>query len=54
MGKKVFKILFLAIGIFVLLFVSARLAGYRAMRYPAEVGNSMSPRSLPGIFGCVG
>jgi signal peptidase I len=48
MGKKVFKILFLAIGILALLFVGARLAGYRALRYPSEAGNSMSPTVSPG------
>ena len=48
MGKKVFKTLFLAICILALPFVGTRLAGYRAMRYPAEVGNSMSPTVSPG------
>jgi signal peptidase I len=48
MGKKAFKILFLAISILVLLFVGTRLAGYRAMRYPADVGNSMFPTLSPG------
>ena len=48
MGKKIFKILFLAILIIVLLFVVARLAGYRPMKYPADVGNSMYPTISPG------
>jgi len=47
-GKKVFKILFLTIFVLVLLFVGTRLAGYRAMRYPADVENSMSPTLSPG------
>jgi len=43
MGKRILKIL-----VFILLFVVTRLAGYRPMRYPADVGSSMDPTVSPG------
>ncbi len=48
MGKKIVKIIILVIIIIVILFIATRLAGYRAMRYPADVGNSMYPTIAPG------
>jgi signal peptidase I len=46
--KKIIKIIILVLIIIVVLFVATRLAGYRAMRYPADVGNSMYPTIAPG------
>jgi signal peptidase I len=48
MGKKIVKIIILVLVILIILFAAARLAGYRAMRYPADVGNSMYPTIAPG------
>jgi signal peptidase I len=47
-GKKIIKIIILVLIIFIVLFVATRLAGYRAMRYPADVGSSMYPTITPG------
>jgi signal peptidase I len=47
-GKKIIKIIILIIAIFIVLLVTTRLAGYRAMRYPADVGSSMYPTIAPG------
>jgi signal peptidase I len=46
--KKILKIFALIIIILIVLFVATRLAGYRAMRYPADVGSSMYPTITPG------
>ena len=48
MGKKIIKIIILIFVIFIVLFVATRLAGYRTMRYPANVGSSMYPTIAPG------
>ena len=48
LGRKVLRVLFLAILIIVLLFIGARLAGYRPMKYPADVETSMYPTISPG------
>ena len=48
MGKKIIKIIILVLVIVFVLFVATRLAGYRAMRYPADVGSSMYPTITPG------
>jgi signal peptidase I len=47
-GKKIIKIIILVLVILIILFVATRLAGYRAMRYPADVGSSMYPTIAPG------
>ena len=47
-GKKIIKIIILVLVIIFVLFVATRLAGYRAMRYSTDVGNSMYPTIAPG------
>jgi signal peptidase I len=47
-GKKIIKIIILLLVIVFVLFLATRLAGYRAMRYPADVGSSMYPTITPG------
>jgi signal peptidase I len=47
-GKKIIKVIILILFILIVLFVATRLAGYRAMRYPADVGSSMYPTISPG------
>jgi signal peptidase I len=46
--KKILKIFVLIIIVLIVLFVATRLAGYRAMRYPSDVGGSMYPTITPG------
>jgi signal peptidase I len=46
--KKTLKIFAIIIIILIILFVATRLAGYRTMRYPADVGSSMYPTITPG------
>ena len=46
--KKILKIIVVIIVIFIVLFIATRLAGYRAMKYPADVGSSMYPTIAPG------
>jgi signal peptidase I len=46
--KKFLKIFVLIFIILVMLFVATRLAGYRTMRYPADVRSSMYPTITPG------
>jgi len=46
--NKALKILFLTIFVIVVLLVLMRFAGYRPMKYPADVGNSMHPTISPG------
>ena len=49
MIKKIFKFLGLFVSAVILLFIAARLAGYRAMRFPADSqGLSMYPTFSPG------
>lgn len=48
MMKKTLKIVVLIIIFFIVFFVVTRLAGYRAMRYPADAGSSMYPTIAPG------
>jgi signal peptidase I len=46
--KKILKIFVILIIVLLVLFVATRLAGYRTMRYPADVGSSMYPTITPG------
>jgi signal peptidase I len=46
--KKIIKIFVIIIIVLIVLFVATRLAGYRTMRYPADVGSSMYPTITPG------
>jgi signal peptidase I len=46
--KKILKIFVIIIIVLIVLFVATRLAGYRTLRYPADVGSSMYPMITPG------
>ena len=46
--NKALRILFLTVVVIVVLFILVRFAGYRPMKYPADVGNSMHPTISPG------
>jgi signal peptidase I len=46
--KKILKVLIIILIVLIVLLVATRLAGYRAMRYPADVGSSMYPTITPG------
>ena len=50
MGRKILKILFVSLIVVIILFVAARLAGYRVMKYPLDVGSSMYPTISPGDY----
>lgn len=48
MGRKILKMLFIIVLVITLLLLGARFAGYRIMKYPADVQSSMYPTISPG------
>jgi len=50
MGRKIVKIASLSLFLILFLFIAARLAGYRLMKYPTDAGRSMYPTVSPGDY----
>lgn len=50
MGRKIIKFASVSLLLLLLLFLAARLAGYRLMKYPTDAGRSMYPTVSPGDY----